>query len=110
MIVLLVTLAFHAMFGISLMASTTLLAPNWWHALGQADDAALLADQQTGGAIAWAAGDLPSFVLTLALTISWFQSDRREMRRLDRQADRDGDAELRRYNERLAAISRRDQQ
>ena len=62
-VVLLITMAFHAMFGVSLMASTTLLAPTWWHALGRADDAALVADQQTGGAIAWAAGDLPSLLL-----------------------------------------------
>jgi hypothetical protein len=40
--------------------------------------------------------------------VVWFGSDRRESRRLDRQADRDGDAELRRYNERLAAMHRRD--
>jgi cytochrome c oxidase assembly factor CtaG len=106
--VLLITMAFHAFFGISLMASTTLLAPNWWHALGQADDAAVVADQQAGGGIVWAAGDLPAFVLVVALVVSWFQSDRREARRLDRQADRDGDAELRRYNEKLAELSRLD--
>ena len=108
LIVLLITMAFHAFFGISLMASTTLLAPNWWHALGGADDAALIADQQAGGGIAWAAGDLPAFLLVVALLVSWFHSDQREARRLDRQADRDGDAELRRYNEKLAELSRRD--
>jgi cytochrome c oxidase assembly factor CtaG len=107
-VVLLVTMAFHAMFGVSLMASETLLAPNWWHALGLAEDAALVADQQAGGAIAWAAGDLPSLLLMVALVVSWFQSDRREARRLDRRADRDGGAELRSYNERLAELARRD--
>jgi len=108
LIVLLITMAFHAFFGISLMGSTTLLAPNWWHALGGADDAALIADQQAGGGIAWAASDLPAFLLVVALVVSWFHSDQREARRLDRQADRDGDAELRRYNEKLAELSRRD--
>jgi putative copper resistance protein D len=90
------------------MSSDYLLAPDWWHALGNTDDAALLADQQKGGGIAWGAGDLPSFVLALALLVVWFTSDQRESRRLDRQADRDGDAELRSYNERLAALHRRD--
>ena len=79
---LLITLAFHAFFGISLMASNTLLAPDWWHALGQTDDAALLADQQTGGAIAWAAGDLPSLFLGVALLVGWVRSDARETKRL----------------------------
>ena len=108
LILLLMTLGFHAFFGISLMASNTLLAPDWWHALGQTDDAALLADQQTGGAIAWAAGDIPSLLLALALLIGWVRSDAQETRRLDRKADRDDDADLRRYNEQLASMTRRD--
>jgi putative copper resistance protein D len=108
LLLLLMTVAFHAFFGISMMSSSTVLAPDWWHALGQRDDAALLADQQNGGAIAWALGDIPSFLLALALLVSWVRSDARESRRLDRQADRDGDAELRRYNEHLAALARQD--
>ena len=107
LVLLLVTLAFHAFFGISLMSSGELLAPDWWHALGQTDDAALLQDQQNGGAIAWGAGDIPSLLLGLALLVSWVRSDAQETRRKDRQADRDDDAELRAYNERLAAIAQR---
>jgi putative copper resistance protein D len=109
LLLLLITLSFHAFFGISLMASNSVLAPNWWAALGQTDQAALLADQQAGGSIAWAAGDIPSLFLGLALLVGWVRSDGRERRRLDRQADRDGDAELRRYNERLAALAQRDE-
>jgi cytochrome c oxidase assembly factor CtaG len=108
LILLLVMLGFHAFFGISLMSSGALLAPDWWHALGQTNNAALLADQQTGGAIAWAAGDIPSLLLGATLVVGWIRSDAREARRLDRQADRDGDADLRRYNEQLAALARRD--
>jgi putative copper resistance protein D len=109
LMLLLVTLGFHAFFGISLMSSGSLLAPDWWHALGMNDNAALLANQQTGGSIAWAAGDLPSLFIGLALIVGWFASDAREAKRTDRQADRDGDAELRRYNEQLAALARHDQ-
>jgi cytochrome c oxidase assembly factor CtaG/putative copper export protein len=107
LLLLLVMLGFHAFFGISLMSSGALLAPDWWHALGQTDDAALLSDQQTGGAIAWAAGDLPSLLLSAALVVGWVRSDAQEAKRLDRKADRDGDAELRRYNEQLTAMARR---
>lgn len=108
LLLLLVTLGFHAFFGISLMSSGTVLAPEWWRALGQTDEAALLADQQNGGAIAWAAGDIPSLLLGVALVAGWVRSDARESRRLDRRADRDNDAELRRYNEQLAELARRD--
>lgn len=108
LLLLLMALGFHAIFGITLMSSGTILAPDWWHALGYTNDAALLADQQLGGGIAWGAGDLPSFALAIGLLVVWFNSDQRESRRLDRQADRDGDAELNAYNERLAAMHRHD--
>ena len=109
LILLLAVLSFHAFFGLSLMTSGTVLAPDWWAALGQTDQARLLADQQVGGGIAWGTGDIPSLALGLALIFSWFRSDTRESRRSDRKADRDGDEDLRQYNERLAAISRQDQ-
>src|SRR5215211_2408574 len=108
LLVLLMTLGFHAFFGVSLMESGTVLAPQWWPAVGRSDQAALLADQQTGGAIAWATGDLPSLLLGLALLIGWVRSDTAEARRRDRQADRDHDAERRRYNQQLEALARRD--
>jgi putative copper resistance protein D len=107
-LMLFVMLGVHAFFGVSLMSSGTLLAPNYWHAIGQTDNAALLADQQLGGAIAWGSGDIPSLLLAVALVFAWMRDDQRRARQLDRQAERDNDAELRRYNERLAALSRRD--
>ena len=100
-------LGFHAFFGISLMSSVTLIAPDWWHALGQTDDAALLADQQTGGAIAWAAGDIPSFLLGVALVVGWVRSDAQEAPSRPTRQPR-GDAELREYNRQLAALNQRD--
>ncbi len=108
LVLLLMMLGFHAFFGISLMSSGQLLAPDWWHALGLTDDAALLADQQRGGAIAWGTGDIPSLLIGVALIISWVRSDTHEARRRDRKADRDGDADLRAYNEQLAALARQD--
>jgi cytochrome c oxidase assembly factor CtaG/putative copper export protein len=108
MLILLITMAFHAFFGLSLMQSAALIGPDWWHALGQTDDAALLADQQTGGGIAWGAGDIPALLIGLTLIVQWVRSDARETRRRDRQADRDDDADLKAYNERLAALAERD--
>ena len=107
-LMLFIMLGVHAFFGVSLMSSGTLLAPNYWHAIGQTNNAALLADQQLGGAIAWASGDIPSLLLAVALVFAWMRDDQRRARQLDRQAERDNDAELRRYNERLAALTRRD--
>ena len=105
LVILLVTLAFHAFFGIALMSGAKLLAPQWWASLGRTDTAALVADQQRGGAIAWGAGDLPSLLLGVALLVGWIRTDRADSKRLDRQADRDDDAELKAYNARLAGLT-----
>lgn len=46
-------------------------------------------------------------LVALLVVRGWIQSDERTAKRLDRQADRDGDAELNAYNERLAAMNGR---
>ena len=83
-LMLFVMLGVHAFFGVSSMSSGTLLAPNYWHAIGQTDNAALLADQQLGGAIAWGSGDIPSLLLAVALVFAWMRDDQRRARQLDR--------------------------
>ncbi|MCX7523009.1 cytochrome c oxidase assembly protein [Microbacterium sp. STN6] len=105
LITLLATLAFHAFFGVALMESTGLMASEWWHALGQTNDAALLADQHAAGGIAWGASEVPMVLVALGLVHAWMKSDERTARRLDRKADRDGDADLTAYNERLQRMA-----
>ncbi|KQO61342.1 cytochrome c oxidase assembly protein [Curtobacterium sp. Leaf261] len=104
-IALLATLAFHAFFGVAVMTSESVFAVDWYHALGQTNDAGLLADQHTGGGIAWGASELPMVLVALLVVRNWITSDTRDAKRLDRQADRDGDAELRAYNDRLSAMN-----
>ncbi|MCL9664292.1 cytochrome c oxidase assembly protein [Curtobacterium albidum] len=107
-IALLATLAFHAFFGVAVMTSQSVFAADWFHALGQTDDRALLADQHTGGGIAWGASELPMVFVALLVVRNWVRTDKRDAKRLDRKADRDGDADLKAYNERLAAMGKRD--
>jgi cytochrome c oxidase assembly factor CtaG/putative copper export protein len=106
-ITLLATLAFHAFFGVAVMTSKDIFAETWFHALGETNNAALLADQHTGGGIAWGASEIPMVLVAMLVVRRWITSDERDARRLDRQADRDGDAELKAYNERLAAMNGR---
>jgi putative copper resistance protein D len=107
LLILLITVSIHAFFGVALMSGTTLLAPDFFAALGIPWIADPLADQQAGGSIAWALGEVPVLVLSLIVVRDWIRSDARESRRHDRKADRDGDAELTAYNERLQALARR---
>jgi putative copper resistance protein D len=100
LLVLIATMAFHAFFGLALMTGTGLLLADWYGAMGWGTSA--LADQQAGGGIAWSVGELPTVTLAIFVAIMWSRSDERESKRKDRQADRDGDAELAEYNAMLA--------
>ena len=105
LVVLFATISFHAFFGVALTTGTTVLAPTFYQALHLPWAVDLLADQRNGGAVAWGAGELPTLILALLVTLAWVRSDAAETTRLDRQADRDNDAELKAYNAHLAAIS-----
>jgi cytochrome c oxidase assembly factor CtaG/putative copper export protein len=104
LLVLLATMAFHAFFGLSLILGNGLLLADWYGALGWGTDA--LADQKIGGAIAWSVGELPTVALAIVVALSWSRSDDRESKRLDRAADRGGDADLKAYNDMLARLDR----
>jgi cytochrome c oxidase assembly factor CtaG/putative copper export protein len=107
LIILFVTISFHAFFGVALTTGTTLLAPTFYKSLHLPWAVDLLADQRNGGAVAWGVGELPTLILALLVTLAWVHSDAAETKRLDRQADRDDDADLKAYNAHLAAISER---
>ncbi|MDG4860669.1 cytochrome c oxidase assembly protein [Streptomyces sp. T-3] len=99
---------FHAFFGIALMMATTPMVGTFMHppaSLGIDP----LADQEAGGGIAWAFSEIPSVVVLVALLFQWRNSEEREARRSDRQADRDGDKELEAYNAYLQSLHARGQ-
>lgn len=106
LLVLLATMAFHAFFGLALVTGTGLLLADWYGAMGRPWGESALADQQTGGGVAWSVGEIPTLVLAIALALSWSRSDDKEAKRLDRKADRDDDADLRAYNEMLERMRR----
>lgn len=108
MILLMATMGFHAFFGLSLMTGTGLLLPEWFGAMGRTWGDTPIVDQQVGGGIAWGIGELPTLILSGLVILSWIKSDERDAKRLDRQAARDGDAELEAYNAMLGKIARRD--
>ncbi len=108
LVVLFATIAFHAFFGVAMISGTTLLGGDFFPTIAIPWVGDPLADQRYGGGVAWAIGELPSLVLALTVALQWFRTDSAESVRQDRRADRDGDAELTAYNERLAALARRD--
>ncbi|WP_233358616.1 bifunctional copper resistance protein CopD/cytochrome c oxidase assembly protein [Thermomonospora amylolytica] len=112
LVVLLATMPFHAFFGIALMSLSRPIAEGWYRSVHPEWAGSILADQHSGGAIAWGFGEIPTFIVLLALVGQWFLDDERTARRKDRQADRavarQEEDELAAYNARLAALAERD--
>ncbi|MGW4423102.1 cytochrome c oxidase assembly protein [Streptosporangium sp. NPDC004631] len=115
LIILFVTMPFHAFFGIALMSMGTLLASQWYDQLGRTWGASAIVDQQTGGAIAWGFGEIPTLIVLIALALQWWRDDDRKARHADRRADAaaargggSGDAQLDAYNDYLARLNRHD--
>jgi cytochrome c oxidase assembly factor CtaG/putative copper export protein len=113
MLLLFVTMPFHAFFGIALMNLGTPIAGDWYTALHRTWGVSVLSDQHTGGGIAWAFGEIPTFIVLIAMVFQWFADDRRQARRLERNADRaaaaEADDELADYNAYLASLDKRSQ-
>lgn len=108
LLTLIAVMAMHAFFGIAIMMSSGLFAAEWFGAMGRTWGVTPLEDQYVGGGVAWSVGEIPTLILAITVAIQWSRSDDRMQRRRDRQVDRSGDAELDAYNERLAALARRD--
>lgn len=102
------SLPLHAFFGVVLMGMQQVLGESFYRSLKLSWHTDLLGDQHLGGAIAWAAGEVPLVVVMIALLIQWSRSDRRTAKRLDRAAERDDGADLAAYNAMLAELARRD--
>ena len=109
LLVLLATMAFHAFFGVAIMGATGLIEASWYGAMGRTWGPTPMLDQQIGGGIAWSIGEIPTVVLALIVALAWARSDQREAKRLDRNADRTGDADLQAYNAMLGRLSERDE-
>ena len=96
---------FHAFFAISVMSSTQVIGERYYSLLERPYSSDLLADQNLGGGLTWAMGEVPLLLVGIVLVFQWFRDDTRRARQRDRQADRDDDAELEAYNAMLERIA-----
>ncbi|MEU2661384.1 bifunctional copper resistance protein CopD/cytochrome c oxidase assembly protein [Micromonospora sp. NPDC007220] len=102
----------HGFFGLVLMQTTSVIAPDWYVAVHPDWASSLLEDQRLGAGIAWAFGEIPAAIVLVVLVRQWIRADRREQARLDRAAARaeaTGEPDdLAHYNSFLAAAGRAD--
>jgi putative copper resistance protein D len=96
---------FHAFFGVAVMGASTALGGDYYRSLALPWVPDVLRDQQLGGGLAWAAGEVPLLLVVIALLVQWSRQDERSARRADRQADTHGDTELEAYNAMLRRLA-----
>lgn len=108
LLLLLIAVSIHGFFAVALMSGTVPIALDWYGLVQPPWITDPLKDSLNGAQVAWGLSEIPMIIVLVAIAVQWSRSDEREARRNDRRADRDGDAELNAYNERLAAIARSD--
>lgn len=89
MLAVFMTMPFHAFLGLTIMGQQTLIAGDWYLAQGRAWGMSPAADQQLAGGILWAAGEVVSILIFIALMVQWARASDREAKRVDRQLDRE---------------------
>lgn len=87
LLLVLLTVPFHAFLGLALMSATEPLAGAYYSALGTAWAGPPLDDQRAGAAVMWLVGDLIGLVAGGIVALDWFRADQRRARRIDRQLD-----------------------
>jgi putative copper resistance protein D len=96
---------FHAFFGVALMSANSVIGGDYYRSLALPWVPDPLRDQQLGGGLAWASGEIPLLLVVIALLVQWSRQDERSARRDDRRADADGDADLVAYNAMLRRLA-----
>ena len=111
-VTLLTAMSIHAFFSVALMSSSTLIDSGYFGSLQVPWVGDLLADQNKGGAIGWAMGEIPILIALIATFIMWTRDDAREARRIDRSAERMAATgqpdELAQYNNYLQELADRE--
>ncbi len=91
MLLVLLTLPFHAFLGVTIMSQTELLGGDWYPSLHDGDMGAWLPDpaddQHLAGGLLWSSGDLVGVLLFGVLFVQWVRSSMKEGVREDRRLD-----------------------
>nr|MDT0662173.1 cytochrome c oxidase assembly protein [Micromonospora sp. DSM 115978] len=86
-LLMVLSVPFHTVLGLTVMQSTTLFGGDWYPALNLAW-ADPWTDQKIAGGILWAGGEFVSVTMLAVLVVQWMRQSEREARRIDRELDR----------------------
>ena len=111
-VILFGAMSLHAFFSVALMSTSTLIDGGYYGSLRTPWITDLLADQNAGGTIGWAMGEIPIILALIATFILWNREDKREAVRIDRNEARlaamGEPDELAQYNAYLNTLQQRD--
>lgn len=110
-VILFGAMSLHAFFSVALMSETTLIDGGYYGSLNTSWLPGLLLDQNRGGTIGWAMGEIPIILALIATFILWVRDDKRETVRIDRNEARlaamGEPDELAQYNAYLDTLNKR---
>jgi putative copper resistance protein D len=86
-LLMLLSVPFHTVLGLTVMQSSTLFGGDWYPSLAL-DWANPWTDQKVAGGILWAGGEFVSVTMIGVLVLQWMRQSEREARRVDRELDR----------------------
>jgi putative copper resistance protein D len=89
MLMTFLVLPFHAFLGLSIMMQREVIAHDWYAALGRTWGPTLQADQEMGGGLLWASGDLVGLLFFGVMFVQWQRAEERRARRDDRRLARE---------------------
>ncbi|MFI7427221.1 cytochrome c oxidase assembly protein [Micromonospora sp. NPDC049836] len=86
-LLMVLSVPFHTVLGLTIMQSTTLFGGDWYPSLhlSWSDP---WNDQVVAGGVLWAGGEFVSVTMLAVLVVQWIKQSEREARRLDRELDR----------------------
>jgi cytochrome c oxidase assembly factor CtaG len=88
LLLIVLTLPFHAFLGVTIMGQEDLIGGSWYPSLPMAWLPDPAADQHVAGGILWSSGDVVGLVLLAVLFSQWVRASMREAKREDRRLDR----------------------
>jgi putative copper resistance protein D len=92
LLLVVMTLPFHAFLGVTIMDQKELIGGEWYRALHQVPSLDWLpspaSDQHLAGGILWGSGELVGVLFLAVLFVQWVRDSMREAKREDRRLDR----------------------
>ncbi len=87
LLLMMLTLPFHAFLGVTIMGQDTLIAGDWYRSLPETWLPDPADDQHLAGGLLWGSGDVVGLAVFIVLFVQWVRSSMKEAEREDRRLD-----------------------